>query len=147
MRIGFAQLNPTVGDLAGNTRKILAAYETLCAQGAELVLTPELAICGYPPQDLVFKSRFVPLMLERLAELHAAVGEVPLLVGYVDVNDGPGQPFRNAVALLHDNLHQQPSNQRQACNRQRSPRPGAAPRGSATVTFSARTLLYRDAWG
>jgi NAD+ synthetase len=100
MRIGFAQLNPTVGDLAGNTRKILAAYGTLCAQGAELVLTPELAICGYPPQDLVFKSRFVPLMLERLAELHAAVGEVPLLVGYVDVNDGPGQPFRNAVALL-----------------------------------------------
>jgi NAD+ synthetase len=100
MRIGFAQLNPTVGDLAGNTRKILAAYETLCAQGADLVLTPELAICGYPPQDLVFKSRFVPLMLERLAEIHAAVGEVPLLVGYVDVNDGPGQPFRNAVALL-----------------------------------------------
>src|SRR3954471_21576520 len=100
MRIGFAQLNPTVGDLAGNTRKILAAYETLCAQGAELVLTPELAICGYPPQDLVFKSRFVPLNLERLAELHAAVGGVPLLVGYVEVTDAPGQPFRNAVALL-----------------------------------------------
>src|SRR3954471_23635120 len=100
MRIGFAQLNPTVGDLAGNTRKILAAYETLCAQGAELVLTPELAICGYPPQDLVFKSRFVPLNLERLAELHAAVGEVPLLVGYVDQNEGAGQPFRNAAALL-----------------------------------------------
>src|SRR4051794_40063142 len=100
MRIGFAQINPTVGDLAGNTRKILSAYETLCASGAELVLTPELAICGYPPQDLVFKSRFVPLNLERLAELHAAVGDVPLLVGYVDVNDGAGQPFRNAAALL-----------------------------------------------
>src|SRR5436190_1820051 len=69
-------------------------------QAAELVLTPELAICGYPPQDLVYKSRFVPMMLEKLAELHAAVGEVPMLVGYVDVNEGQGQPFRNAVALL-----------------------------------------------
>src|SRR4051795_9969721 len=98
MRIGFAQLNPTVGDLAGNTRKILAAYQQLCASGAELVVTPELAICGYPPQDLVFKSRFVPLNLARLEELRQAVGEVPLLVGYVDVNDGPGQPFRNAAA-------------------------------------------------
>ena len=64
MKIGIAQINPTVGDLRGNFEKILAAYERLAAAGAELVVAPELAITGYPPQDLVFKSRFVPQNLE-----------------------------------------------------------------------------------
>jgi predicted amidohydrolase len=100
MKIGFAQFNPTVGDIAGNTQKILNAYRELVRQGAELVLTPELAITGYPPQDLVFKSRFVPANLEALDVLRSEVGEVPLLVGYVDLNAGPGAPFRNAAALV-----------------------------------------------
>jgi len=100
MKIGLAQINTTVGDLAGNHRRILSAYRTLIQQGAELVITPELAVTGYPPQDLVFKSRFVPLNLAALDTLHAEVGDVPLLVGYVDVNDGTGQPYRNAAALL-----------------------------------------------
>ena len=81
-------------------RKILAAYERLAAAGAELVLAPELAITGYPPQDLVFKSRFVPQNLEALERLHQCLGAVPLLVGYVDHNDGRGKPFFNAAALL-----------------------------------------------
>ena len=100
VKIGFAQLNTTVGDLGGNQRRILAAYHDLAARGADLVLTPELALTGYPPQDLVFKSRFVPLNLAALAELHAAVGDVPLIVGFIDVNPGPGQPFHNAAAVL-----------------------------------------------
>jgi NAD+ synthetase len=100
MKIGFAQLNTTVGDLAGNHRKILDAYRDLVRRGAELVLTPELAITGYPPQDLVFKSRFVPMNLATLETLHGEVGSVPLLVGFVDVNTEAGQPFRNAAALL-----------------------------------------------
>src|ERR1700737_3074542 len=100
MKIGFAQLNPTVGDLRGNFEKILQAYERLAAGGAELVLTPELAITGYPPQDLVFKSRFVPETLEVLEQLHARVGRAALLVGFVDRNEGRGKPFHNAAALL-----------------------------------------------
>jgi NAD+ synthase (glutamine-hydrolysing) len=100
MRIGFAQINPTVGDLRGNTEKILSAYRRLAAAGAELVLAPELATTGYPPQDLVFKSRFVPQNLEAIAQLHGCIGEVPLLVGYVDRNEGSGKPFFNAAALL-----------------------------------------------
>ena len=100
MKVGFAQLNTTVGDLAGNTQKILDAYRDAVARGAELVLTPELAITGYPPQDLVYKSRFVPGNLERLAQLHAEVGDAPLVVGFIDHNDGPGRPFRNAAAVL-----------------------------------------------
>src|SRR6188768_1067924 len=100
MKIGLAQVNTTVGDLAGNHRLILSAYRTLAQQGAQLVITPELAITGYPPQDLVFKSRFVPLNLAALETLNAEVGDIPLLVGYVEVNNDTGQPFRNAAALL-----------------------------------------------
>ncbi len=100
MRIGLAQINSTVGDLRGNFEKILASYRRLVAAGAELVLAPELATTGYPPQDLVFKSRFVPQNLEAIERLHACIVEVPLLVGYVDRNEGRGKPFFNAAALL-----------------------------------------------
>src|ERR1700757_2028138 len=100
MKIGFAQINTTVGDLSGNCDLILRAYERLAAAGAELVLTPELAITGYPPQDLVFKSRFVPENIALLDKLHARVGEAALLVGFVDRNEGRGKPFRTAAALL-----------------------------------------------
>jgi predicted amidohydrolase len=100
MKIGFAQINPTVGDLNGNYEKILGAYERLAEAGAELVLTPELAITGYPPQDLVFKSRFVPQNLEVLDKLQARLRSAALLVGYVERNQGRGKPFHNAAALL-----------------------------------------------
>src|SRR5204862_2564830 len=90
----------TVGDLSGNFELILRAYERLAATGAELVLTPELAITGYPPQDLLFKSRFVPENLAILERLHSRVGSAALLVGFVDRNEGRGKPFRNAAALL-----------------------------------------------
>jgi len=104
VKIGLAQLNPTVGNLRGNQRRILDAYHELVARGAALVLTPELALTGYPPQDLVFKSRFVPQNLEVLADLHRAVGDVPLIVGFIDLNTGPGQPFHNSAALLQRGL-------------------------------------------
>src|SRR5436189_3596505 len=100
MKIGFAQINPTVGDLRGNCELIIGAYERLAAAGAELILTPELAISGYPPQDLVFKSRFVSENLAILEKLHSRVGNTALLVGFVDRNEGRGKPFHNAAALL-----------------------------------------------
>ncbi|HSP44483.1 MAG TPA: nitrilase-related carbon-nitrogen hydrolase, partial [Chthoniobacterales bacterium] len=100
MKIGFAQINPTVGDLRGNFERILGAYERLADAGAELVLTPELAITGYPPQDLVFKSQFVPQNLEVLGQLQARLRGAALLVGYVERNRGRGKPFHNAAALL-----------------------------------------------
>jgi len=100
MKIGFAQFNTTVGDLHGNAEKILAAYHDLSRRGADLVFTPELALTGYPPQDLVFKSQFVPKNLAILTKLHEEVGDTPLLVGFIDINPGAGQPFHNSVALL-----------------------------------------------
>ena len=100
MKIGLAQINPTVGDLRGNCELIIGAYQRLAAAGAELVVTPELAITGYPPQDLVFKSRFVPEDLALVEKLHARVETSALLVGFVDRNEGRGKPFHNAAALL-----------------------------------------------
>ncbi len=102
MRIGLAQLNPIVGDLPGNRRKILEAYARLVSSGAELVVFPELAICGYPPRDLLFKRRFVPDCEESLREIAAAIGEVPALVGTVEQNNtGHGRPAFNAAAFCH----------------------------------------------
>jgi len=86
--------------LKGNCELIIRSYRRLAEAGAELVLTPELAITGYPPQDLVFKSRFVQENLAVLEKLHAQVGNSALVVGFVDHNEGRGKPFRNAAALL-----------------------------------------------
>jgi NAD+ synthase (glutamine-hydrolysing) len=102
MRLGLAQLNPTVGDLAGNRRKILDSYSALVAQGAELVVFPELAVCGYPPRDLLFKRRFVSDVAESLAEIAAAVGAVPAVIGTVEANpNGRGRPFFNSAAFCY----------------------------------------------
>jgi NAD+ synthetase len=104
MKVGLAQINTTVGDLAGNAELILDAYRDLTLRGAELVVTPELALTGYPPLDLIFAGEFVERNLAILADLHDAIslmGEVPLLVGFIDRNEsGHGKPFYNAAALL-----------------------------------------------
>ncbi len=102
MRLGLAQLNPIVGDLAGNRRRILDAYAKLVTQGAELVVFPELVVCGYPPRDLLFKRRFVPDVVESLTQIAAAIGEVPALIGTVELNPtGAGRPFYNSAAFCH----------------------------------------------
>jgi NAD+ synthase (glutamine-hydrolysing) len=98
MKIGLAQLNTIVGDLDGNRRKALAAYQHLVGQGAELVVFPELVLCGYPPRDLLFKSRFAADTAASL-EAFAAETTVPAVVGYVAVNPAArGRPFFNAAA-------------------------------------------------
>lgn len=99
MKIGLSQLNTIVGDLAGNRAKILASYERLVAAGAELVVFPELVVTGYPPRDLLFKSRFVKDNLESLEKIAAATEKVPALVGFVDPNKREkGRRFFNAAA-------------------------------------------------
>ena len=103
MKIGIAQLNSIVGDLSGNAESIVLAYNELVSKGADIVITPELSLTGYPPRDLVFKSTFVPKNLEALDDIMARVGSVPLMVGYVDFNtEDAGKPFENAVAVLQD---------------------------------------------
>ncbi|MBC7980544.1 MAG: NAD+ synthase [Armatimonadetes bacterium] len=101
MRVGIAQMNGVVGDFPGNAKRLLAAYRECLEKGAELVVTPEMSLVGYPPRDLVFKSQFVPKCLQALDYLAGEVKEVPMLAGYVDFHEGkPGKPFRNAAAWL-----------------------------------------------
>jgi NAD+ synthase (glutamine-hydrolysing) len=104
MKIGIAQINPVIGDFPGNVKRLLAAYRECQEAGADLVITPELSLVGYPPRDLVFKSQFVPKCLQALDHLAGEIREIPLLVGYVDhVHSArPGKPFRNAVAWLEN---------------------------------------------
>lgn len=104
MKIGIAQINAVVGDFPGNAKRILAAYRECLEKGAELVIAPELALVGYPPRDLLFKSQFVPKCLQALDYLADEVKNVPLLVGYVDQcpTGLVGKPFRNAAAFLHN---------------------------------------------
>ena len=100
MRIGLAQINTIVGDLAGNRRRILDAYRTLVAQGAELVLFPELVVSGYPPRDLLFKKRFVADVEQTTREIAAEIGTVPALIGYTEANtSGQGRSAFNAAAF------------------------------------------------
>jgi len=101
MKVALAQINPVVGDLAGNEAKILAAYQRGVAAGVEIVLCPELTITGYPPRDLLLKRGFITRNLELLNRLAAATGKVGLMVGFVDRNEvRPGREVTNSVALL-----------------------------------------------
>ncbi len=103
MKIALAQIDTTVGDLRGNSGKILDFYRRGVAAGADVVMTPELTITGYPPRDLLAKQRFVHDNLTALHEIAAQIGSTALLVGYVDFNlKRPGRDYVNAVALIHN---------------------------------------------
>jgi NAD+ synthase (glutamine-hydrolysing) len=97
-RIALAQLNSTVGDLDGNATKIRAGLEQARALGCQLVAFPELAVTGYPPEDLLFKSAFIEANLRVLAELAPATSGLTAVVGFVDKRDD----IFNAAAVLHD---------------------------------------------
>lgn len=109
MQLGIAQINPVVGDFPGNAQRLLAAYRECLDAGAELVMAPEMALAGYPPRDLVFRSGFVAKCLQALDYLAGEIGEVPLLVGYVAHNhpSHPGKPYRNAAAWLEQGVVRQ----------------------------------------
>jgi NAD+ synthetase len=100
---GLAQINTTVGDFAGNTDKILRAYRELVKAGADFVITPELAVCGYPPMDLVFRSGFIAACERHVSALAADTGKVPLIVGTVEPNPAAhGRPCHNSAVVLQD---------------------------------------------
>ena len=103
MNSGIAQINTTVGDFAGNTDKILRAYRELVKAGADFVMTPELAVCGYPPMDLVFRSGFIAAAERHINALAVDTGDVPLIVGTVEPNTAPhGRPCHNSAVVLQN---------------------------------------------
>jgi NAD+ synthase (glutamine-hydrolysing) len=82
LRIAAAQINSTVGDLAGNAARILSAYEEAEAAGADLVIFPELAITGYPPEDLLLRPAFVAQAAETLDKIAARTGTTVAVIGF-----------------------------------------------------------------
>jgi NAD+ synthase (glutamine-hydrolysing) len=98
LRLAAAQLNTVVGDLPGNVDRVLGALSQAEAAGADLCLVPELAITGYPPEDLLLKPGFVADNATALEKVAAATGRCAIVVGYVDqVADGSG--LANAAAV------------------------------------------------
>jgi NAD+ synthase/NAD+ synthase (glutamine-hydrolysing) len=101
LKIAIAQFNATVGDVAGNAARIVDFAQRAKAQGADLLLTPELALCGYPPEDLLLRDDFYDACARELAALAGAVPGIALLVGHPLARDGHRY---NAATLIADGL-------------------------------------------
>jgi NAD+ synthase (glutamine-hydrolysing) len=110
LRIALAQLNLVVGDVAGNRTRIIAILERARAEGAHLVLFPELAVCGYPPEDLLFHAGLRKQVVAAMAEIVGATAGLTAVVGYPEYTDAG---IYNAAAVLHD--RKQIANYRKHC--------------------------------
>ncbi|HEY5891300.1 MAG TPA: NAD+ synthase [Acidimicrobiia bacterium] len=110
MRIAGAQLNLVVGDIPGNEARILESHSRASDAGADVLLLPELAINGYPPEDLVLRSDFVNAGIESLRRIARETTTTEVVVGFVDHGPGPSagaadsveRRVANAAALLGD---------------------------------------------
>ncbi len=98
LRIGMSQINTTVGDFAGNTRKIVDAIASVRPMGVDLVIFPELAICGYPPEDLLFKPQFIEENLKSLEKVIKQTSGIAAIVGFVDAKND----IFNSAAVIYD---------------------------------------------
>ncbi len=99
LRLAGAQINPVVGDIDGNAERVLDAYRAAVDARAHLVVFPELAITGYPPEDLVFKPNFLAASRAAVERVAEATGSTAAVVGFVDPTPvGPA----NAAALCHE---------------------------------------------
>lgn len=98
LRIAMAQINTTVGDFDGNVKKILGAIDNARAHVADIVTFPELAVCGYPPEDLLFKPQFIQANLQALQQIVKSSKDIAVIVGFVDA-DGD---IYNTAAVISD---------------------------------------------
>src|SRR5215217_5304170 len=98
LRVALAQINPTVGDIRGNARKIFEQIARARDEGAALVVFPELALTGYPPEDLLLKTSFLDAAEVALRELAAQTHEIVAVLGYPE----KAEDVYNAAAVLAD---------------------------------------------
>ncbi len=103
-RVALAQINVTVGDLEGNARKILAAMRQAHAAGAHVMCVPELALAGYPPEDLLLKPGFVADNLRKLHELVEASRTLPGLVSVIGFVDRDIDIYNAAAVIAEGEL-------------------------------------------
>jgi predicted amidohydrolase len=105
LKLTIAQLDPTIGDIAGNLALMLAAARTAEAAGAGLVIFPELSLTGYPPNDLLHEPDFLARVSASLEELLAATRQTPHLVWIVGApirRTGPGKELENSLLAVSD---------------------------------------------
>ncbi|MEE2615053.1 MAG: NAD+ synthase [Verrucomicrobiota bacterium] len=103
MKIAIAQINTTVGDFAGNSDKIIDFWHQADKSGAEMVVFPELALCGYPPRDLLLKKTFLIENEVALEQLATRGGKAVAVVGFASQNkNGSGRPAHNSAAVLQN---------------------------------------------
>lgn len=98
LRLALAQMNATVGDFEGNATRIRAAIDSARSAGSDLVAFPELAVCGYPPEDLLLKPAFIDDNRRAVEDLVPLTKGLTVVVGFVD----RGVDLFNAAAVLHD---------------------------------------------
>jgi NAD+ synthase (glutamine-hydrolysing) len=98
IRLAQAQINSVVGDLSFNTEKIISYIGRAQIAGANIVAFPELAITGYPPEDLLFKAHFIQRNIEALDNIAKSVNDIIAVVGFVDKKGGD---IYNAAAIIH----------------------------------------------
>ncbi|RUM60796.1 MAG: NAD+ synthase [Persephonella sp.] len=98
VRLALAQINPTVGDLEGNTKKIIEYIEKAKKYECDIVAFPELAITGYPPEDLLFKEKFIEKNLEKLKEIAKYSDNIIAIVGFVDKEED----IYNGAGILYN---------------------------------------------
>nr|MBA2601798.1 NAD+ synthase [Actinomycetota bacterium] len=98
IRFALAQINPTVGDIDGNVERIEHAMGWAAKAGAQVMVAPELAVCGYPPEDLVLKRGFLVANHDAVQRIAAETGELLAIVGFVESSEGH---LYNAAAICH----------------------------------------------
>ncbi len=103
MKIALAQINPTVGDIDGNSRLIVDAIQRAKDAGAELVICPELSVIGYPPKDLLLKPVVIEACAAAVENIARACKGIAAIVGHPVPSDNPaGRMLYNAATLCHD---------------------------------------------
>lgn len=98
LRLALAQINPVVGDLAGNSKKIISCVQRAKQHKADIVVFPELALTGYPPEDLVFKSQFISDNITAIKKLSSRVHGITAIIGFID--EGEDNEIYNAAAVV-----------------------------------------------
>jgi NAD+ synthase/NAD+ synthase (glutamine-hydrolysing) len=102
VKIALGQINPTVGDFSGNSQKIIEFTRQAHARGANIALFPELAVCGYPPRDLVERPAFVARSQQTVEEIARAVPQIAVVCGFVSpAKKETGKSVMNSAAVLH----------------------------------------------
>ena len=157
MRLALPQLNPLVGDVAGNAAAVRAVYAEAVAAGAHVVATTELALTGYPPEDLLLKHSFVAAAEGALRDVAAVTRDVPLVVGTVTAHDAPAHgstapPLANAAAVCRHGVVEAVYRKQRLPNygvfdEARYFRPGSEPLVIEAAGVPVGVTVCEDLWG